>query len=110
MACSGFGLDSLSKSWPQNWLEGTTQQHLTQTHCVVTSLFSLKIREEDASEELINLSPFEMRNLLHHILSGREFGIHADKAGYSIVCDQTVVSKVKITYSETRLESTRLTD
>jgi len=57
---------------------------------------SLKIREEDATEELINLSPYEMRNLLHHIMSGREFGVHADKSGYgySIVCDHTVVSKV----------------
>ncbi len=45
-------------------------------------------------EELINLSPFEMRNLLHHIMSGREFGIHADRSGYSIVSDQSVVSKV----------------
>ncbi len=36
-----------------------------------------------------------MRNLLHHIMSGREFGVHADKSGYSIVCDQTVVSKVR---------------
>ena len=57
-------------------------------------LCSLKIREEDAIEELINLSPFEMRNLLHHIMSGREFGVHAAASGYSIVCDQTVVSKV----------------
>ncbi len=36
-----------------------------------------------------------MRNLLHHILSGREFGVHAAASGYSIVCDQTVVSKVR---------------
>ena len=54
------------------------------------------MRDEDASEHLINLSPFEMRNLLHHIMSGREFGVHTDgKSGYSIVCDQTVVSKVR---------------
>ena len=55
----------------------------------------MKIREEDASEELINLSPFEMRNLLHHIMSGREFGVQAAKSGFSIVSDQTVVSKVR---------------
>ncbi|KAI5731071.1 hypothetical protein M8J77_004163 [Diaphorina citri] len=30
---------------------------------------------EEASEHLLNLSPFEMKNLLHHILSGKEFAI-----------------------------------
>lgn len=47
---------------------------------------SLKLREDEeegaASEHLINLSPYEMRNLLHHIMSGREFGVHAAKSGY----------------------------
>lgn len=30
---------------------------------------------EEASEHLLNLSPFEMKNLLHHILSGKEFAL-----------------------------------
>lgn len=30
---------------------------------------------EEASEHLLNLSPFEMKNLLHHIISGKEFAI-----------------------------------
>ena len=30
---------------------------------------------EEASDQLLNLSPFEMKTLLHHILSGKEFGI-----------------------------------
>jgi len=30
---------------------------------------------EDASDQLLNLSPFEMKTLLHHILSGKEFGV-----------------------------------
>nr|XP_012289579.1 phosphorylase b kinase regulatory subunit alpha, liver isoform isoform X6 [Aotus nancymaae] len=30
---------------------------------------------EEASESLMNLSPFDMKNLLHHILSGKEFGV-----------------------------------
>lgn len=30
---------------------------------------------EEASESLMSLSPFEMKNLLHHILSGKEFGV-----------------------------------
>jgi len=29
---------------------------------------------EEASQHLLNLSPFEMKTLLHHILSGKEFG------------------------------------
>lgn len=28
---------------------------------------------EEASEHLLNVSPFEMKNLLHHIMSGKEF-------------------------------------
>ena len=32
---------------------------------------------EDASDQLLNLSPFEMKTLLHHILSGKEFGVSA---------------------------------
>ena len=31
--------------------------------------------KEDASDHLLNLSPFEMKNLLHHIMSGKEFNI-----------------------------------
>ena len=30
---------------------------------------------EEASDQLLNLSPFEMKTLLHHILSGKEFGV-----------------------------------
>lgn len=30
---------------------------------------------DEASEHLLNLSPFEMKNLLHHIISGKEFAI-----------------------------------
>uniref|UniRef100_A0A672S3M4 Phosphorylase b kinase regulatory subunit n=1 Tax=Sinocyclocheilus grahami TaxID=75366 RepID=A0A672S3M4_SINGR len=29
----------------------------------------------EASESLMSLSPFDMKNLLHHILSGKEFGV-----------------------------------
>ena len=28
---------------------------------------------DEASDHLLNLSPFEMKTLLHHILSGKEF-------------------------------------
>ena len=30
---------------------------------------------EEASDQLLNLSPYEMKTLLHHILSGKEFGV-----------------------------------
>ncbi|XP_060231350.1 phosphorylase b kinase regulatory subunit alpha, liver isoform isoform X3 [Meriones unguiculatus] len=36
---------------------------------------SLNCSGEEASESLMNLSPFDMKNLLHHILSGKEFGV-----------------------------------
>ncbi|KAL6112851.1 phka2 [Pungitius sinensis] len=36
---------------------------------------SLHCSGEEASESLMSLSPFEMKNLLHHILSGKEFGV-----------------------------------
>uniref|UniRef100_A0A8D0HSB1 Phosphorylase b kinase regulatory subunit n=1 Tax=Sphenodon punctatus TaxID=8508 RepID=A0A8D0HSB1_SPHPU len=36
---------------------------------------SLNFSGEEASESLMNLSPFDMKNLLHHILSGKEFGV-----------------------------------
>ncbi|XP_052675500.1 probable phosphorylase b kinase regulatory subunit alpha isoform X10 [Crassostrea angulata] len=36
---------------------------------------TLKCSGDEASEHLMNLSPFEMKTLLHHILSGKEFVI-----------------------------------
>ncbi|XP_058256403.1 phosphorylase b kinase regulatory subunit alpha, liver isoform isoform X3 [Hemibagrus wyckioides] len=36
---------------------------------------SLQCSGEEASEGLMNLSPSDMKNLLHHILSGKEFGV-----------------------------------
>ena len=56
----------------------------------------LKINDnEDASDELMSLSPYEMRNLLHHIMSGMEFGIsNTNQSGYNIICESNMVSKV----------------
>lgn len=34
---------------------------------------------EEGSEHLFNLSPFEMKNLLHHIISGKEFILSSGK-------------------------------
>ena len=44
--------------------------------------------DDDAHEELLNLSPSELKNLLYHILSGKEFRIDQDGestwSGYSL--------------------------
>lgn len=40
---------------------------------------SLICTGEEASEHLLNLSPFEMKNLLHHIMSGKEFALSSGK-------------------------------
>lgn len=50
---------------------------------------------EQASEHLLNLSPFEMKNLLYHILSGKEFAVSSiAKGNFSIVsCKSSRVSK-----------------
>ncbi|KAK3878050.1 hypothetical protein Pcinc_017263 [Petrolisthes cinctipes] len=47
-----------------------------------------------ASDHLLNLSPFEMKNLLHHIMSGKEFNIGSGRSGtFFISSRSTKVSK-----------------
>ncbi|XP_067012552.2 probable phosphorylase b kinase regulatory subunit alpha isoform X2 [Anabrus simplex] len=50
---------------------------------------------EEASEHLLNLSPFEMKNLLHHILSGKEFALSSvGRGNFSVIsCKSSRVSK-----------------
>nr|XP_003700258.1 PREDICTED: probable phosphorylase b kinase regulatory subunit alpha isoform X1 [Megachile rotundata] len=50
---------------------------------------------EEASEHLLNLSPFEMKNLLHHIMSGKEFAISSvGRGNFSVIsCKSSRVSK-----------------
>ncbi|XP_022828874.1 probable phosphorylase b kinase regulatory subunit alpha isoform X4 [Spodoptera litura] len=48
---------------------------------------------EEASEHLLNLSPFEMKNLLHHILSGKEFAINSANSLFVI---KGKISKSKV--------------
>lgn len=50
-------------------------QHTQQLPCNVKIKQSNTSVGEEASESLMSLSPFDMRNLLHHILSGKEFGV-----------------------------------
>ena len=47
---------------------------------------TLKIGAEEATEKLLNLSPFQTKNLLHHIMSGQEYEVCVDdSANCSIV-------------------------
>lgn len=48
---------------------------------------SYKCSEDEANEHLLNLSPFEVKALLHHILSGREFKVKNLRRGVSIDFD-----------------------
>lgn len=43
----------------------------------------MSLSGDEASEHLLNLSPFEVKMLLHHILSGKEFVV---KSGKYIEC------------------------
>ena len=52
------------------------QSILFSIYHVVTSLSCLCMSSGDeASDQLLNLSPYEMKTLLHHILSGKEFEV-----------------------------------
>jgi len=61
---------------------------------------SYKCSEEEANEHLLNLSPFEVKALLHHILSGREFKVKNLRRGvsidYNLEKDEVVKSIVSI--------------
>ncbi|TRY98869.1 hypothetical protein DNTS_030260 [Danionella cerebrum] len=53
---------------------------------------SLHCSGEEASESLMSLSPFDMKNLLHHILSGKEFGVERSRATKT---ERTGIRKLK---------------
>merc|ERR1719319_909604 len=46
---------------------------------------SLGICGDDAADKLLNLSPFETKNLLHHLMSGQEYGVTETNSKCSIV-------------------------
>ncbi|KAG9508612.1 putative phosphorylase b kinase regulatory subunit alpha, partial [Fragariocoptes setiger] len=46
---------------------------------------SLKCDQEEANDHLIHLSSYEVKMLLHHILSGREFSVRRMKNGISLI-------------------------
>ena len=51
--------------------------------CAEVLISSSDLVGEEASDQLLNLSPFEMKTLLHHILSGKEFGVDTGKRKHS---------------------------
>ncbi|KAH9504319.1 hypothetical protein Btru_064617 [Bulinus truncatus] len=61
---------------------------------------TLQCSGEEASDHLLNLSPFEMKTLLHHILSGKEFVIN------SVPCEFTE-TKLSVKSLHPKNETTR---
>uniref|UniRef100_A0A1A9X0B4 Phosphorylase b kinase regulatory subunit n=1 Tax=Glossina brevipalpis TaxID=37001 RepID=A0A1A9X0B4_9MUSC len=53
---------------------------------------TLNCNGEAASEHLLNLSPFEMKNLLYHILSGKEFAVSSGKTLLDTTCSKSFYS------------------
>src|SRR4029434_7742810 len=65
-------------------------QWLQKCVCVCVCVCSLG---EEATDSLMSLSPSELKNLLHHILSGKEFGVQKSGECDLCVCVHTVVQK-----------------
>ncbi|XP_062850268.1 phosphorylase b kinase regulatory subunit alpha, skeletal muscle isoform isoform X2 [Trichomycterus rosablanca] len=62
---------------------------------------SLNCSDEEATESLMSLSPSELKNLLHHILSGKEFGVQRNvETGVSPAISIHEVGHVGATKSE----------
>ncbi|XP_060786602.1 phosphorylase b kinase regulatory subunit alpha, skeletal muscle isoform isoform X2 [Neoarius graeffei] len=61
---------------------------------------SLNCSDEEAIESLMSLSPSELKNLLHHILSGKEFGVQRHDTGMSPAISIHEVGHVGATKSE----------
>ncbi|XP_019697325.1 probable phosphorylase b kinase regulatory subunit alpha isoform X3 [Harpegnathos saltator] len=56
---------------------------------------------EEASEHLLNLSPFEMKNLLHHIMSGKEFAISSvGRGNFSVISRKSSKLSKRTNYME----------
>ncbi|XP_074602861.1 putative phosphorylase b kinase regulatory subunit alpha isoform X2 [Brevipalpus obovatus] len=54
---------------------------------------ALKCSGEEASEHLLNLSPYEMKMLLHHILSGKEFSVKGARSGHVSLASERISRK-----------------
>jgi hypothetical protein len=51
---------------------------------ICSFIYSGDVVPEDIPELFMNLSPFEMKTLLYHILSGKEFNV--SRGEYNIFC------------------------
>ncbi|XP_046368664.1 probable phosphorylase b kinase regulatory subunit alpha isoform X4 [Haliotis rufescens] len=56
---------------------------------------TLQCTGEEASDYLLNLSPFEMKTLLHHILSGKEFVISKGSSRWNVGAQIVQMSRKK---------------
>lgn len=86
--CLGWGLALSFRSWLLNWpslltvqvLKSYSYKEMTFYMFSITLMnffrtFYVCVSDEEATESLMSLSPSELKNLLHHILSGKEFGV-----------------------------------
>jgi len=55
---------------------------------------NLGICGDETADKLLNLSPFETKNLLHHLMSGQEYGVQASGSKCSVVSQATRRSKL----------------
>lgn len=65
-----------------NIIRGEGLREIVTRFCCIFYCF-LCLTGDEASDHLLNLSPFEMKTLLHHILSGKEFVISSGKFSIS---------------------------
>lgn len=67
---------------------------------------SLQCSGEEATENLMNMSPFEMKNLLLNILSGKEFGIQKSvrSVGNATTSEVNIQDKSKSSSSKTEVK------
>ena len=54
---------------------------------------TLKIGAEEATDKLLNLSPFQTKNLLHHIMSGQEYEVCVESGQCSIISLASCISR-----------------
>ncbi|KAI8508461.1 hypothetical protein Bbelb_135600 [Branchiostoma belcheri] len=61
-------------------------------------------RSEEASEHLMSLSPFDLKTLLHHILSGKEFGVGEEQeaADWAMRIRKLTISQYLMTHAAGR--------
>ncbi|XP_067663658.1 probable phosphorylase b kinase regulatory subunit alpha isoform X3 [Haliotis asinina] len=74
---------------------------------------TLQCTGEEASDYLLNLSPFEMKTLLHHILSGKEFVISKGSSRWNVGAQIVQMSRKKssvVSQSDLPLITTSETD